>query len=150
MTQKPDLKSDEVRDAEAELNCAEDVLDSLSVNLDMEKTDFDCIGEYITAVFEAHTKKLTAPKQEHGEPVGDVTCWTVKGNLKNHDFDYYGNLPDGTHLLYTTPQQRKRLNEVKLKALYKRIIRSEDWSSPAFHSFSLGFRVAETEHGIKE
>lgn len=48
-------------------------------------------------------------KQEQGEPVGEVTCWTVKGNLKNHDFDYYGNLPDGTHLLYTTPQQFKFL-----------------------------------------
>ncbi len=76
MTQKPDLKSDEVRDAEAELNCAEDVLDALSANLDMEKTDFDCIGEYITAVFEAHTKKLTAPKQEHVESVSmpPVNC----------------------------------------------------------------------------
>jgi hypothetical protein len=46
--------------------------------------------------------------EQLGEPVGDVTCWTIKGNLKNHDFDYYGNLPDGTHLLYTTAEQSSR------------------------------------------
>jgi hypothetical protein len=51
------------------------------------------------------------PKQEQDEPVGDVTCWTIKGNLKNHDFDYYGNLPDGTHLLYTTPQPKQEQGE---------------------------------------
>ena len=41
------------------------------------------------------------------EPVGEITCWTVKGNLKNTDSDYYGNLPDGTHLLYTSPPAQR-------------------------------------------
>jgi len=44
---------------------------------------------------------------EKQEPVGDITLWTVKGHLRNHDFDYYGNLPDGTHLLYTHPPKRE-------------------------------------------
>jgi hypothetical protein len=44
-----------------ELNCAEEVLDGLSVDLGMEKTDFDCIGDYIKAVFAAQAKCLTPP-----------------------------------------------------------------------------------------
>jgi len=47
------------RNACEELNCAEEVLDGLSVDLDMEKTDFDCIGDYIKAVFAAQAKRLT-------------------------------------------------------------------------------------------
>ena len=46
-----------------ELNCAEEVLDGLSVDLGMEKTDFDCIGDYIKAVFAAQAKCLTPPAQ---------------------------------------------------------------------------------------
>jgi len=60
---EPDQKSAE------ELNCAEDVLDALSVGLDMGKTDFECIGEYITAVFEAQAKKFGMSKQKQDEPV---------------------------------------------------------------------------------
>ena len=47
------------RNACEELNHAEEVLDALSVDLNMEQTDFDCIGDYINAVFEAQAKKLT-------------------------------------------------------------------------------------------
>ena len=49
------------RKACEELNCAEEVLAGLSVDLDMEQTHFDCIGDYIQAVFDAQTKKLTTP-----------------------------------------------------------------------------------------
>lgn len=60
-------------------------------------------------------------------------------------------LSDGTHALYTIPpQKRKPLNEVKLKSLWKRITHSEDCACPTFHAFSLGFRTAESTHGIKE
>jgi len=58
------------------------------------------------------------PLEAKDEPVGDVTCWTVKGNLKNHEFDYYGNLPDGTHLLYATPPQRKPLTDEQVDAIW--------------------------------
>lgn len=52
------------RKACEELNHAEEVLDALSVDLNMEQTDFDCIGDYINAVFEAQAKKLaSAPRQ---------------------------------------------------------------------------------------
>lgn len=43
------------------------------------------------------------PPTQEDEPVGDVTISHHKG-LENRDFDYYGNLPDGTHKLYTRPQ----------------------------------------------
>ncbi len=95
---------------------------------------------------EALARELKSANQGHGEPVPVIgSCFQLL-YCRN---DWSENLKVGDKL-YTAPQQRKPLNEVKLKALYKRIIRSEDWSSPAFHSFSLGFRVAETEHGIKE
>lgn len=40
----------EPRNAEDELNCAEEILDGYAAHLDLEKTDFDCIGDYIDAV----------------------------------------------------------------------------------------------------
>lgn len=55
---------DDERDAETELNCAEEVLDAISVDLNMEQTAFDCIGDYITAVVEAIKKQPTASKPE--------------------------------------------------------------------------------------
>ena len=53
------------RKSAEELNCAEDLIDSLSVNLDMEKTDFDCIGEYIAAVFEAWQTSVYGSDRHH-------------------------------------------------------------------------------------
>ena len=47
--------------------------------------------------------KQPAQKQE---PVGAVTVSHYKG-LENHDFDYWGSLPDGTHNLYTSPPASK-------------------------------------------
>lgn len=38
------------RDAEAELNCAEEILEVYSVRLNLEQTHFECIGDYIQAV----------------------------------------------------------------------------------------------------
>jgi hypothetical protein len=49
------------RNACEELNCAEELLDGMSVDLDMEQTDFDCIGDYIKAVFAAQAKHLITP-----------------------------------------------------------------------------------------
>ena len=40
------------RDAEAELICAEDVLDGYAAGLDLKQTHFDCVGDYIKAVVE--------------------------------------------------------------------------------------------------
>jgi len=42
-----------VRNAEDELNCAEEWLDALSIDLPMKRTDFDCIGDYIVEVVAA-------------------------------------------------------------------------------------------------
>jgi len=42
---------------------------------------------------------LAAPVQE---PVGSLNITSYKG-LGNYDFDYVGQLPDGTYSVYTTP-----------------------------------------------
>jgi hypothetical protein len=41
-----------------------------------------------------------------GEVVGslNVRRFRCSDSMVNHDFDYYGNLPDGTYNLYTHPQ----------------------------------------------
>lgn len=39
--------------AEAQVNCAEEILDSYAAHLNLKETSFDCIGDYITAVCEA-------------------------------------------------------------------------------------------------
>ena len=41
------------RDAEAELNCAEEVLDGYAAHLELKETAFNCIGDYIKEVCEA-------------------------------------------------------------------------------------------------
>ena len=40
------------------------------------------------------------------EPVGTLNISRYKGHLVNHDFDYFGELPDGTYSVYTTPPKR--------------------------------------------
>lgn len=40
-------------DAEAELNCAEEVLDGYAAHLNLKETHFDCVGDYIKGVCEA-------------------------------------------------------------------------------------------------
>jgi hypothetical protein len=37
------------------------------------------------------------------QPVGTLNISRYKGHLVNHDFDYFGELPDGTYSVYTTP-----------------------------------------------
>jgi hypothetical protein len=37
------------------------------------------------------------------EPVGTLNISRYKGHLVNYDFDYFGELPDGTYSVYTTP-----------------------------------------------
>ena len=82
-----------VRDAESELNCAEEVLDGIVASLPegaMQRTDFDCIGDYITAVVEALTAAPQAPALDAGvvrdactwrqEDDGDSTYWASCGN----------------------------------------------------------------------
>ena len=45
----------------------------------------------------------SAPPQPAQEPVGTLNISRYKGHLVNHDFDYFGELPDGTYSVYTTP-----------------------------------------------
>jgi hypothetical protein len=41
------------------------------------------------------------------EPVGTLNISRYKSHLVNHDFDYFGELPDGTYSVYTTPPKRE-------------------------------------------
>jgi len=54
------------------------------------------IDNAITAIKEA----LAQPAQE---PVGTLNISRYKGHLENHDFDYFGELFDGTYSVYTAP-----------------------------------------------
>ena len=65
--------------------------------------DYDTVALRDVAKLYAKYDELYREQPAQQEPVGDITCWTVKGHLKNTDFDYYGNLSDGTHLLYASP-----------------------------------------------
>ena len=47
---------------------------------------------------------LSQPEQE---PVATLNISRFRGHLVNHDFDYFGELPNGTHALYTTPPKRE-------------------------------------------
>ena len=45
-------------------------------------------------------KALAQPEQE---PIGTLNISRFKGHLVNHDFEYFGELSDGTYSLYTSP-----------------------------------------------
>ena len=51
-------------------------------------------------------KRDVVMAQPEQEPVATLNISRFKNHLVNHDFDYFGDLPDGTHLLYTTPPKR--------------------------------------------
>jgi hypothetical protein len=57
---------------------------------------------YKDALFEKF--EVEQPAQE---PVGTLNISRYKGHLVNHDFDYFGELPDGTYSVYTAPPQRE-------------------------------------------
>jgi hypothetical protein len=65
----PPAQQDDIRSAEDELNCAEEVLDGYAAHLDLEETAFDCIGEYITAVCDALKATPTPPAQQDAQAV---------------------------------------------------------------------------------
>lgn len=65
-----------------EFVCAENILDCYAAGLNLENTDFDCIGDYITAVVEAIKKQpevdnrpiCSADGCNRREPCGPY-CW---------------------------------------------------------------------------
>jgi len=63
---------DGIRNAEDELNCAEEVLDAITCEFsdgEFPVTDFNCIGDYITAVVDVFKERLAAQQPATGEPV---------------------------------------------------------------------------------
>ena len=64
---------DGIRNAEDELNCAEEVLDAITCEFsdgEFPVTDFNCIGDYITAVVDVFKERLAAQQPATPEPVG--------------------------------------------------------------------------------
>lgn len=63
---------DGIRNAEDELSCAEEVLDAITCEFsdgEFPVTDFNCIGDYITAVVDVFKERLAAQQPATGEPV---------------------------------------------------------------------------------
>lgn len=53
LAEQQEHEQQHTRDAEAELNCAEEVLDGYAAHLELKETAFNCIGDYIKEVCEA-------------------------------------------------------------------------------------------------
>jgi hypothetical protein len=64
--------------------------------------------------------RLAIAEAERQEPVGTLNIWRVKGHLVNHDFDYSGDLPDGTYSVYLCPPKREwvRLTDLEIDQIY--------------------------------
>jgi len=68
-------------------------------------------GEHLPVDFDYHFEAMedlrsVIAEMEAGEPVATITVWNHKGHLTNHDVDCFGELPEGTHQLYTHPQPK--------------------------------------------
>ena len=73
----PEPVEDGIRNAEDELSCAEEVLDAITCEFsdgEFPVTDFNCIGDYITAVVDVFKERLAARQPDTPEPVVDVRC----------------------------------------------------------------------------
>ena len=68
-----------------------------AINASLDNLD-DHDAEAVIQALDAHLAAM-------GEPVRCVTISHFRGspNMENHDFDYYGSLPDGTHTLFSAP-----------------------------------------------
>lgn len=74
------------RDAETELNCAEEILDALAADLNLQKTDFECIGDYITAVV--------------GKMKDDAAMWqAIRRNWKTYKASYIHEYEDAPNVM---------------------------------------------------
>lgn len=89
--------------------------------IDQGKKMFDRLNPNI-----AHTPKVVGPVQE---PVGTLNISRYKGHLVNHDFDYFGELPDGIYSVYTTPPKREwvGLTENKIEAIEEKAL-TKQWA----------------------
>jgi len=62
---------------------------------------------------------------EQSEPVASLTVSNFRGHLTNHDFDYFGDLPEGTYSLYTAPppqvQPLRELTPEEIDAVLRKV-----------------------------
>jgi len=83
----------------------------------------------VNSLLQQAKASLAQPAQE---PVGTLNISSYKGHLVNHDFDYFGELPDGTYSVYTAPPQRPwvGLTEAEIELYWD----WEDWQTGAGRS----------------
>lgn len=107
------------RDADAELNCAEEVLDGYAAHLPLTETAFDCIGDYIKAVIEAQAAMLAAaPSAPKREPLTDER--TPMDRFENEirqvgvvaACEWFGHAPDSEFTKTTIKVLAERANGV--------------------------------------
>lgn len=77
MLEEVQLLQSEVETQREELTCAEETLDALSCQVNLEETHFECIGDFIKAIFHAKDnqkifviQKLWVDTMENQEPYG--------------------------------------------------------------------------------
>jgi len=83
------------------LELALEVLEELQGGCtDHDDGTVEALTVYCPEVIDAIKEALAQPAQE---PVGTLNISRYKGHFENHDFDYFGELPDGTYSVYTAP-----------------------------------------------
>lgn len=91
---------DGIRNAEDELNYAEEVLDAITCEFsdgEFPVTDFNCIGDYITAVVDVFKERLAAQQPATPEPVGQVSDLFPSVRNKLHAQGLDADAPLYTH-----------------------------------------------------
>lgn len=81
--------------------------------------------EGTTSIHDEMADAIDAELKARREPVGCLTISRFRGydSMVNHDFDYYGDLPDGSYTVYTAPPAPKiEITDVMVKRAAKTIL----------------------------
>jgi hypothetical protein len=90
-----------------------------------------------------HEKVFEQIEQEQGGPVMTVRIWRDIHGDKTAEFRNWHTLPDGKHIFYTAPQQRKPLTDEQRRKIASQAAEN-DW-----HDYEV-IDAVEAAHGITE
>lgn len=120
------------------------MLDALRARLEQAEKQEPVATDFFKTL--PHGQNLDGVEPEQRGPVGTLNISRYKGHLVNHNFDYYGELPDGTYPLYTSPAPQpaalQPLTDEELGAMWVAARRN----SPVPHVVFA--RAIEAAHGI--